>query len=507
MKMKIFSIAMLLGTVVLLGGCKKFLTEQPLTQVTADSYFKSLKDVNSAMSGVYASFQIEMIGDGTNAYGGKYHYWGEARSDNFDRSQYPNSQIQELALNQINPTNSTADYSGLYRTINRINQCIQYIPLAAQTDNNVTPAVVNNSLAQCYAMRAMCYFYLVRIWGDAVVWTEPYTDITVAPARARTPKAQVMTDIVIGDLTKAYNLIPKTQTPTVWYIGEGAICAIMADAYMWQKDYPNAIVWVKNLFKAKGPTGAVYAGTASTLEPTATWKNVFLTPAASAEPIWSIYWNNTLDGCACIPIGAQKSNNPIRVDSVFQVKWKALYKVDTRVGKTIDTLTTVGHFDKVYKYYNFPSTGIPTAFASDPTSLNVYLPMYRLGDIYLLYAEALNYTGDKTNALVYLNYIRTRAGYTTPILATDAAVSTTEKLEDVILQERQYELFGEGKRWFDLVRTGRVNTVMDPIINYRAKRLASNATNTFGTDLNKVLWPILRQNLEDNKLLVQNPSY
>jgi hypothetical protein len=38
-------------------------------------------------------------------------------------------------------------------------------------------------------------------------------------------------------------------------INEGAICAMMADVYMWKKDYANAIIWINNLFKAKSPTG------------------------------------------------------------------------------------------------------------------------------------------------------------------------------------------------------------------------------------------------------------
>ncbi|QKJ32306.1 RagB/SusD family nutrient uptake outer membrane protein [Mucilaginibacter mali] len=506
MTRRVLNIAVL-SILVVLASCKKSLVEKPLTQVPVGDYFKSLKDVNAAMSGIYVSFQTEMIGDGVSNVGGKYHYWGEGRSDNFDRSQYSNVQIRELALNQISNTNSTADWSGLYRTINRINQCILNIPLAAQIDNNVTPTIVNNDLAQCYALRAECYFYLTRIWGDVVVFTEPYTDITQPAALPRTPKDKVISDVILADLTKAYSLIQKSQTPNIYYINEGAICAIMADVYMWKKDYPNAIVWYKNLFKAKGVTAKLYApsGTpvAGDLETQANWKNAFLAPNTSVEAIWSIFWNQTIDGCACIPISVQNNNNPIRVDSLITVRWKA-NKQDTRVLKTIDTLPNTGHVDKVYKYYNLPATGLPAGLI--PQSLNVFLPMYRMSDAVLGYAEALNYTGDKTTALAMLNLTRVRAGYTA-LAATDASIATQETFEDVILQERQWELFGEGKRWFDIVRTNRVNKIMDPFINYRQKRVDPASNVGFGTDLNKILWPILRQNLEDNPQLVQNPSY
>jgi hypothetical protein len=71
------------------------------------------------------------------------------------------------------------------------------------------------------------------------------------------------------------------------------------------------------------------------------------------------------------------------------------------------------------------------------------------------------------------------------------------------------ELFGEGKRWFDLVRTNNVNRVMDDVINRRLTDLQGGIpfTEGFGSDMGRVLWPIFRTLLEDNKKLVQNPSY
>jgi hypothetical protein len=128
--------------------------------------------------------------------------------------------------------------------------------------------------------------------------------------------------------------------------------------------------------------------------------------------------------------------------------------------------------------------------------------MYRLADMYLLYAEAVNQLGDLTTALTYLNYIHTRAGltaYTATQLPTKAAMA------DAILQERQWELYGEGKRWFDLVRTGNVQKVMDPVF-IRRQRNAGSPQTGFG-DLRKIYWPISQSALHANGLLTQNPGY
>ena len=486
-------------------GCKKFLTEKPLTQVPTSDYFKSLKDVNAAVAGVYASFQQEMMGDGTSDYGGKYHYWGDGRSDVFERSQYANNIINELSINALTSGNSTANWTGLYRTIGRANTAIKFIPQAAQYDNQVTSAVVNNNLAQCLGVRAMCYFYIVRLWGDAPIWTEPYLDVTQEAQKARSPKAAVL-DTVVADLQKAYTLITKNATPVIWNMNEGAICAMLADVYMWKKDYPNAIIWVNNLFKAKGATGAVYTGTSgANLEATASWKNIFITPAASKEPIWSIHWDPLNNGCACFPIVSSKSNNPVSLDSAFHANWKKT-TADIRIKWSYDTLPGLGHIDKVIKYHNITGNAMPTgATAPLPETYALYPVMYRLGDMYLLYAEALNKTGDAANALKYLNFIRVRAGLPA-LTAADPRVSTPAAMEDAILEERKFELFAEGKRWFDLVRTDKVKTVMDPVIKVRQRRIGT-AEDGFGADLNKIMWPIHRTVLEDNKKLVQNPSY
>src|SRR6202012_2342482 len=82
-------------------------------------------------------------------------------------------------------------------------------------------------------------------------------------------------------------------------------------------DYQTAITWIQRLFLARAPsgTGPAYAGTsAANIESTATWKNVFLNPPSSLEAIWSLNWDETVNGCACIPISIQNSNNPYRVD-------------------------------------------------------------------------------------------------------------------------------------------------------------------------------------------------
>ncbi len=83
------------------------------------------------------------------------------------------------------------------------------------------------------------------------------------------------------------------------------------------------------------------------------------------------------------------------------------------------------------------------------------IPIIRLGDIYLVAAEAaLLYNNDQTKAAGYVNTIRKRAALT----ANEAAmeVAPASMTVDFILQERARELSGEHWRWYDLKRTGRL---------------------------------------------------
>ena len=129
-------------------------------------------------------------------------------------------------------------------------------------------------------------------------------------------------------------------------------------------------------------------------------------------------------------------------------------------GKCNYQITTgvVGNFDTegwgVIKYTNLTSTGEP---GQDVLWVDTDFPLFRLGDVYLMYAEAVargGEGGDISTAVGYVNELRDRAYGETPHNKIDAAWLTANNYQN-ILDERGRELYWEGVRRIDLIRFGK----------------------------------------------------
>lgn len=120
----------------------------------------------------------------------------------------------------------------------------------------------------------------------------------------------------------------------------------------------------------------------------------------------------------------------------------------------------------------------------------------RVGESYLIAAEAYLQSGDAGTAAMRLNEVRSRAGVT--------AANAGDINIDYILDERGRELFGEYHRWFDLKRTGKL------VERASAHHYLINESNFAGANGElKILRPIPQQalDLNRNKEFEQNPAY
>ena len=147
------------------------------------------------------------------------------------------------------------------------------------------------------------------------------------------------------------------------------------------------------------------------------------------------------------------------------------------------------------KYSNATSTG---GFGADQTFVDTDFPLFRLADVYLMYAEAFLRGGagaTQTEALNYVNMLRTRANNPqNNLTASDVTL-------DFILDERSRELHWEAHRRQDLIRFGKFT---GGSYNWAWK---GNGTNGIALPAELKLYPIPAASLASNPNLSQNAGY
>jgi hypothetical protein len=123
--------------------------------------------------------------------------------------------------------------------------------------------------------------------------------------------------------------------------------------------------------------------------------------------------------------------------------------------------------------------------------------MYRLSDMILLLAEAKVKLGKSEEARTRINQIRTARKL--PQVSVAEFGATKEAQIEYLLEERQYELMGEGKRWWDLRRNDKVFDKVNPL-------LVGRGQNPITAD--KLFYPIYQTHLvESLGAYTQNPGW
>jgi hypothetical protein len=158
------------------------------------------------------------------------------------------------------------------------------------------------------------------------------------------------------------------------------------------------------------------------------------------------------------------------------------------------TVFTEGY--AVSKFKNITSQGNP---GSDPTleHPDTDFPLFRLGDAYLMYAEAVlrGGGGSEGQAVAYVNELRDRA-----YPEGQGLISADELNLDFILAERGRELYWEAKRRTDLIRFGRFSD--QGIWAWKGNVQQGTTTGAF-----RDLYPLPATDLGVNTNLNQNPGY
>lgn len=467
-------VALLLSSVLI--GCDDFLDKQPISDLTPETFWQTERDANVGVMAAYNNF--------TKAMSSGVWDWGEARSDNFHFYEKDAPDQQELVTNSILIDNTSARWTNLYSCIAKANAAIKYIP-----NINMDLAKKNDYLAEAYALRAWCYFYCVRVWGDVPLYTEPLESIEDGIYRERVSKEVILNQVILADLEKAYYNIDKSRGATKskrTRINAATVCALLMDVYAWMNNYEMVIqVFEERVNKLDQSNWRYLVAEGGSTTYATDWRKMFFESGASEsspEAWFKLGYDRYGNGTN------QALNYLARSTSKYVVSDKLRGQVYSSSDKrrSIQWASSGGAYRLTKKFWEDG-----TAFTGDNVvDSDVDLIMYRYPDAILLYAEALNDQGRREDAIQALNKTHARAG-NTPYTAE--SFSSADEVLDAILSERQKEFVGEGKRWFDLVRTGRWATEIDPL---------------YGMTEEKLVFPVHRDHLLQNPNLTQNfPAY
>ncbi|MBQ4821098.1 RagB/SusD family nutrient uptake outer membrane protein [Aquimarina sp. MMG016] len=171
--------------------------------------------------------------------------------------------------------------------------------------------------------------------------------------------------------------------------------------------------------------------------------------------------------------------------------------VDAPVDRPID-IDNIGDNSQGYliaKYTNRTSTGDA---GSNTLFTDTDFPLFRLADVYLMYAEShlRGGGGDITTATGYVNQLRERA-----FGNTSANIAEGDLTLDFLIDERSRELHWESHRRQDLIRFDRYT---GGTYNWTYKGGPQNGT---AISDNFKLFPVPTQSLSTNQNLGQNPGY
>ena len=225
---------MTFGAGFALSSCEDFLTITPTSSIVEEDYWQ---DKNDLKNGVIACYKRMVDNDLLR----KYVYWGEERSDNFERSSSITSSgpVANIMNANLLPTYDQFDWTSMYNAINYCNKVLAHGPEVIQIDESFSENDWKPIRAEVITLRALCHFYLVRTFGEIPYVTSDYNNDS---QELRLPQSTQLTvlDNIIEDLESIKNDAMLDYGNTVENKGritKKAVYALLADVYLWRASY------------------------------------------------------------------------------------------------------------------------------------------------------------------------------------------------------------------------------------------------------------------------------
>jgi len=531
---KIEKIAILfLIIVVSLSSCTKDLdiTPQDDQDLLGEDFFKKETAYKELLAGVYAnlsltgingegSSNIEGLDAGTSQFGRVLLYLQTLSADQMIWSYENDPGTREIQRNIWN-----ADDPIIYGMFGRTHVTIAFAnnflrettdeKLASRNVSDATKTEIVKYRAEARLLRAMSYYYMMDLFGQANFSTE--NDAINAQPLAY--NRQQLFDFVEAELTAIEADLAEPMNVEHGRASKGVAWMILAkmylnaEVYIGQPKYTEALDNCKKIIAGGYILADNYLHNFMADNNTNSAVNEIIFPIISDGQITKNFGPTTVmingsvgsteDNGVALGVGADGWGGALRLRKQFvQLFDGSVFNNDTRntiisAGRDIE-ITDISNQDQGYileKYSNATSTG---GFGVDQTLVDTDFPLFRLADVYLMYAEAHLRGGAGANPAdltQYINAIRTRANNPQNTLT----ISDIDL--DFIIDERARELHWEAHRRQDLIRFGRFT---GGSYNWTWK---GNGTNGIALPAHFNLYPIPAASLASNPSLTQNVGY
>lgn len=481
---KLFSIAIVSAATLGITSCSdSFFDRYPTDSMQMETYLKNDTELqNILLNGYYHLQGITLNVNFINSI---------ATDEAYDYKK--NNSVNHISLNEctwdatLGITNDIWEYC--FNVINRCNNVLQYLGNASETNHKQFEG-------EARFLRAYAYFTLVRLFGPVPITTTPINDYTTLYAYDRSSVDEVY-NLIKSDLETAIDNLPYYYAADNMQGRATKIAAytMQAEVYMTLQDFKSAQTSLDNIID--------YAN--QNTDRLGLEKDVLDIYSSSnpmgKEIIFAAQFNNGATVVAnelmgrCIPAatpstqsayiyadGTKSTITTSQGTSVMLMTWELFNKFkensnDQRFNKLTydgiyvdEFISTASDEVKVtkegytyipttLKYFDFGNEGMTTCASGNDNII------YRYADVLLMYAECLNENGNTSQAASYLNQVRNRAGL------DNTTAKTQEEMDLAIEDERLLELCFEGHRWYDLVRRGRITSVMEQHYAHRTQGL------------------------------------
>jgi hypothetical protein len=452
--MKKINIIIIASAICLASSCSGFLDKEMLGAQTSEAFFQTENDALASVTAAYSDLKDT-----------RFHrsLWsiGDVLSDNCTQS---GSDGDVNTFKRMESFDYHADFGRLtdnwrvcYRGINKASQAIDGI-------SQMDPALFKKYdqyqlIGEAQFLRAYFHFILLRNFGAIpVIRSTPKID---DKAKTREPVENVYA-FIEQDLKEATEKLKKKSVLGTTNLGRatlGSAWALLSKVYLYEKKYADARDAAKQVIDM-GETEYKLQDNFSynfDLEHEHGVESIFEIDFYKSPTETSNYLTNGNYSCyaqmprpfagyggnQALPSFVNKFEpNDKRLQATF-LTVADMQGIETPASLSTLEYNRTGYYNR--KQYLLPKDRVGITYFTVP--LNI--PIIRLAEVYLIYAEACVKTNDNINARIYLNKVRQRAGLLPN--ETDSGDALYEK----ILLERRFELAMESDRFYDLIRTGK----------------------------------------------------